>query len=1070
MSLDKFLPGFLKPAFWGVFDGVVDGHAVGWARDTANPSPASIRVCIDGQWTVPAVADVYRLDLASRKIGDGRHGFRVCLPFEAFDNREHTVWVTCGDGEVELAPRKRMVLEPQIVGCLDSIEQSGLRGWACHRFESAKLVIALCMDGEVLGEATAYKFRKDLQESGYADGRCAFGLPLPAKAFDGAKHVFTARALPFGIELRGSPLTFQSRYEGTLERLANGVLYGWVWDISRPTTRVSLDIYVNGKLIETVLADKLRNDLREHSIGDGVHGFAMPLEDHLGSKESLTIEAKISGTAFVLNNSPLATICLPGVLGKIQQIARALNRAARAQSATGKNDLQPADIRSSFAEFENADLPFLRQVVLPGLQQQIARNYEMYASLPLKVSDWRRENLMAVRNIGSEPVDVIVPVYRGTQETIECLNSVFGSGSTCGYELIVVLDDPENREMKEALVALQLRHPFTLIVNRENVGFVQSVNAGMRQHPDRDVVLLNSDTVVSYDWLDRLRRAAYLEPVIGTVTPFSNNATICSYPETFQNNALPGDATAADLDTLCHAVNEGKIVDLPTAVGFCMYIRRDCLDEVGLFDAQTYGKGYAEENDFSMRAAQLGWRNVLTGDTFVKHVGSVSFGPQNGALSANQNLLLSRYPYYNDIVHAFVREDPIRKLRRNVDILRLSRATDEMVCFLTHSLGGGLTRHLGELCDGVRKQGWAPLVLRSEDGRNVTLHADVSSLPNLVYDIRTEFQELVNDLRRLDIRHIHIHSVIGMPSELLGLPAELALEYDCTIHDYSWFCPRANLVNETNHYCGEPQVSVCEKCVQLNGPHEAWVNFPLVPNAVQQLRELSLNCLSGARKVFCPSQDTRDRMHAQFHLDNLEVRPHISVLACPPGFPRAVGSPPGRVRVGLIGALSMIKGFEIVKSCALHAFKNSLPLDFVVIGHTCNDAALLELPNVSITGRYEEEAVWDLLRESELDLALFPTVWPETFSYTLSLAFACRIFPVAFDLGAIAERIRRAGFGRLLPHTADPDEINAALLSTALALDIPPAIQLEDTVYLNTIKDYYGLTAKRFQVAASSSL
>jgi GT2 family glycosyltransferase len=52
----------------------------------------------------------------------------------------------------------------------------------------------------------------------------------------------------------------------------------------------------------------------------------------------------------------------------------------------------------------------------------------------------------------------------------------------------------------------------------------------MRLHPERDVVLLNSDTVVANDWLDRLLACADLESRIGTVTPFSNNATICSFP------------------------------------------------------------------------------------------------------------------------------------------------------------------------------------------------------------------------------------------------------------------------------------------------------------------------------------------------------------------------------------------------------------------------------------------------------------------------------------------------------------------------------------------------------------
>ena len=77
----------------------------------------------------------------------------------------------------------------------------------------------------------------------------------------------------------------------------------------------------------------------------------------------------------------------------------------------------------------------------------------------------------------------------------------------------------------------------------------------------------------------------------------------------------------------------GRTVDLPTAVGFCMCIRRACLDQVGLFDAERFGRGYGEENDFCMRAAGAGWRNVLAGDVFVYHEGAVSFSGERLALT-----------------------------------------------------------------------------------------------------------------------------------------------------------------------------------------------------------------------------------------------------------------------------------------------------------------------------------------------------------------------------------------------------------------------------------------------------
>ena len=149
-------------------------------------------------------------------------------------------------------------------------------------------------------------------------------------------------------------------------------------------------------------------------------------------------------------------------------------------------------------------------------------------------------------------------------------------------------------------------------------------------------MLLNSDTEVANDWLDRLLRAAYAYPDVGTVTPFSNNATICSYPFEGWTGGVPGSLGLAELDRLFASTNAGRTVDLPTAVGFCMCIRRACLERIGPFDAERFGRGYGEENDFCMRAAGAGWRNVLAGDVFVYHEGAVSFSGERLALTRDR--------------------------------------------------------------------------------------------------------------------------------------------------------------------------------------------------------------------------------------------------------------------------------------------------------------------------------------------------------------------------------------------------------------------------------------------------
>jgi len=204
-----------------------------------------------------------------------------------------------------------------------------------------------------------------------------------------------------------------------------------------------------------------------------------------------------------------------------------------------------------------------------------------------------------------------------------------------------------------------------------NLGFVANVNAAFGDTAPDDVVLLNSDTVTTLGWLDRLRHAA-ASGRVATATPWSNNAEICSFPRFCEANPVPDDPEA--IAAAAATAGPPAYPELPTGVGFCMYLRRDALDELGDFDAATFGRGYGEENDFCLRAAAHGWRNVLCDDAYVVHAGGASFGP-TGLAPGGENLrrLNARYPGYNAMVARFILEDPLRPLRE-----RLARRLEAM--------------------------------------------------------------------------------------------------------------------------------------------------------------------------------------------------------------------------------------------------------------------------------------------------------------------------------------------------------------------------------------------------------
>jgi len=279
-------------------------------------------------------------------------------------------------------------------------------------------------------------------------------------------------------------------------------------------------------------------------------------------------------------------------------------------------------------------------------------------------------------------IDVIIPVYKGLAQTRRCVESVLASRQRASFTTVIVDDASPEPQIGAYLDQLAREGRIELVRNETNEGFVRSANRGMRLHADHDVVLLNSDTEVANDWLDRLSASAYANERIATATPFSNNATICSYPYEGWTGAMPGTLSLGELDRLFAQTNARQSVDIPTAVGFCMFLRRRCLDAIGLFD-ERFGRGYGEENDFCMRAGKAGWRHVLAADVFVFHEGGVSFSDERFALvRENAHVLVAAHPEYNRVVHEFILADPARKFRDAVDAARMKHGHEEGAALL----------------------------------------------------------------------------------------------------------------------------------------------------------------------------------------------------------------------------------------------------------------------------------------------------------------------------------------------------------------------------------------------------
>jgi GT2 family glycosyltransferase/glycosyltransferase involved in cell wall biosynthesis len=657
-----------------------------------------------------------------------------------------------------------------------------------------------------------------------------------------------------------------------------------------------------------------------------------------------------------------------------------------------------------------------------SLQGRVRRARTVAAPLPLSQSRPAATYLPSQAAAWLAPsgvrVAVVIPVYRGLDETRRCLASVLAHRDGVPAEIIVIDDCSPDPGMSNWLRELAADGSITLLRNDVNRGFVASVNRGMAAAGDRDVVLLNSDTEVPSNWLSRLAGHAYSSPRIGSVTPYSNNATICSWPGV-RGGALPPGRSVADMDAAFLAANRGRQVDIPTAVGFCMYIRRDCLEAVGGFDEATFGRGYGEENDFCLRATAAGWQHVLACDTFVFHAGETSFGKDSPERARAWSLLTARSPHYAAAVARHIEADEAATSRFAATAALFHQAAEPTILVIMHALGGGTDRHVRDVQSAVGSRANF-LRLEPRPGGLALSAPGLPGHPAAVFGIE-QLDELVAVLHSCGIDRVHVHHWLGYDSLLRVLIDRLGVPFDVTIHDYFSICPQINLLpTPASQHCGEPDAATCNACI-AGRPQFGATN-------ITDWRMRHAWLLNEAERVICPSEDARDRIaryapHARLQAVSHEpVRQdswHVRSTPPQPGEP---------MRIGVIGVIAQHKGLDAL-AAAIEA-ANPGEFEFVVIG-SCNPKLPRHLRHrVTETGPYEEADLQEFLAAARLHAAWFPATWPETYSYTLSAAIDAELPIVAPAMGAFPERLA----GRPLTWLVRPTRDGAALLDTFTAV------------------------------------
>jgi len=615
-----------------------------------------------------------------------------------------------------------------------------------------------------------------------------------------------------------------------------------------------------------------------------------------------------------------------------------------------------------------------------------------------------------------EEVTVVVPVYNGFGHLKPLFESIFKNTDE-PYRLVIVDDASTDPRVVQYLNEIKERHPdkVLLLRNEENKGFTHSVNRGLKRAKGH-AVILNSDTVVPPGWLKRLTRPLFEDENVASVTPFTNAGTICSFPEFLHDNELPKDFHPEEVDSFFNSLEDANCrIELPTGVGFCMAMGKKALKEVGLFDEQTFPRGYGEENDWCIRAYKKGFKNLLAHNLFVYHEHGGSFSKEEKKKLTAKHLkkLLQKHPEYQRLVDNFIQNDPIKPLRAAAAIKLFSSKRDT-VLILDHNLGGGANLYRKNLINELLNKG--KFILLYTEGYYSYPKLEGFTDKFKIDAVDVDSGELIEVIKEIKPKEVFVNELVAhsKPLELLKnlvkLKSDLGFKLTFALHDFYAICPSYNLLNDKGIFCGVPEdLSVCKNCLK-NNP------FAERSDDIESWRKAWGEFLNSCDRILCFSQSSKELLLKAYpFLDKgkIKVEPHrLDVKLRKPKV-----KPNKKITtIGVIGALNYQKGIDVVYKLAEIIKEKQLPYRITIVGKP-NKPVPKHLENlIKITGPYKREELPDILEKEGVEAVLFPSVWPETFSYVIEEVKSMGLPLISFDIGAQGERVKKYQKGKVVEY------------------------------------------------------
>lgn len=620
------------------------------------------------------------------------------------------------------------------------------------------------------------------------------------------------------------------------------------------------------------------------------------------------------------------------------------------------------------------------------------------------------------------PVSIIIPVFNALNELKLCINSV-QECTNYNYRLLLINDGSTDKKVAPFLNSLIGIRGVEVYHNEANKGFTSTVNRGIKISGQSDVVLLNSDTCVTPNWLTNLKLAAYSQDKVATATPFSNNAGAYSVPVLGKENFIPDGYALNNWSRAISQKSKRIYAEAPTGHGFCMYVRRDCIDEIGGLDENAFPKGYGEENDFCMRAISKGWKNIVDDSTYIYHVRSASFGDaKTELLKKGRAVIDQRYPNYTSAIREFLKQENMIYVREN--ILHTEKLLNETkikikprALYVLATKTGGTPQTNQDLMQAIGSD-YETFVLYSNAKKidllyfNNGIYQEVDSKVlsqsiNVFPHCSEEYDEIVSQwLMDFSIELVHVRHIAWHSHGLVDVAKALGLPVVFSFHDFYTVCPTVKLLDGDQKYCNGRCTNSEKSC-----SYDLWSGngLPELKNAaVFDWKIINETMLKKCDAFVTTSQYAKNVLSENYPFLKKKI-----FLVVPHGRNFSKYGVVNKkiennnvVKLLIPGNITQAKGGKIIGELASKS--KELNIEIHILGKVASN---VDTSNCILHGEYSRENFVEKVNYIDAHIGGIFSIWPETHCHTLTELWAAGLPVIGFNIGAVGERVVKTGAG-----------------------------------------------------------